>query len=535
MKNIYLTDEFKRIDALPRIDYQKVGTEWCARVQDALRTPRGTMVLKPWQAAALVYALEHGGLFTSAGVGAGKTLVSLLAPVMLDALRPLLMLPAAAREKTHAEIPGYRRHFTLHPYLQILSYEELSRLSGVDALYALRPDLIIADEAHRLKDLSTARGRRWARYFKDHPSTKLIAMTGTPTTTSVHEYAHHVRFALRDGAPLPRTHLELEDWAAVLDAKPRALVGPGPMRRWCEGGENVRQAWQRRLGETPGIILTTAPSSDAKINFERREIPVPRVIKEALAKLYSTWATPGGEECRYPMELWRHGRELSCGFYYRWVWPRGVINQRWMDARAAWFKFVRNTIKYGRLYDSPKAVENAVVAGALFSDEWCNWLDVRDEYVPVTTPVWLSDFLVDDVIAQARAPGRNALVWVEHSAFGARLRRKGFPYMGPEATQREIVEFPGSVAVSQKAHREIKNLQNRADNIVVSPSSSGAEWEQMIGRTHRQGQTADTVRVTVYAHTDAFRDSMQSAYDAALYMKDSMGQQQKILMGGFLG
>lgn len=538
------TPEFQRVDALPRIDFNVVGKDWQQNLQDALATPRGSMRLLPWQVAALVYTFQYGGLFTAAGVGAGKTLVSLLIPVIMGSLRPLLMLPAAAREKTYEEIPFYRRHFKLHTRLQIMSYEELSRINGVDALNALRPDIIICDEAHRLKALDAARTRRFMRYFKANPKTQFAGMSGTPTTTSLLEYAHFLRLALGVDAPVPRTQQELEMWADAVDKAPQRIMGSGALGRWCTGNENTQQGWQRRLGSTPGVILTTSSSSDAKIAFDTCTPAVPKNVSEAIKRLYNQWVTPGGEECRYAMELWRHGRELSCGFYYRWVWPKdrdGVeqVNTEWMLARAAWFKFVRRTIQYsgGRLHlDSPKAVENAIERGDVYSSEWGDWLAVRDEYKPVVEPVWISDFLVDNVIEEART--RNALVWVEHQAFGARLWRKGFPYLGPKATQREIVESQGSVALSQKAHREIKNLQNRCDNIVVSPSASGAEWEQMIGRTHRQGQKSRSVRVTTYAHTDPFRDSMASAHAAAQYMQDSMGQPQKLLMrtsqGGFL-
>lgn len=536
------TAEFQRIEDLPRVDFNVVGTEWRQNLQDALATSHGTMQLLPWQAAALVYTFQYGGLFTAAGVGAGKTLVSLLIPVIMGALRPLLMLPAAAREKTYDEIPMYRRHFKLHAHLQIMSYEELSRISGVDALNALRPDIIVCDEAHRLKALDAARTRRFTRYFKANPKVKFAGMSGTPTTTSLHEYAHFLRLALGADAPVPRTQHELDMWADAIDKAPQRIMQSGVLERWCEPGENVQQGWQRRLGSTPGIILTTSSSSDAKIQFDTRTPPVPENVAQAIKALYNKWVTPGGEECRYAMELWRHGRELSCGFYYRWVWPKdrcGVeqVNEEWMLARAAWFKFVRHVIQYNtsrakQPLDSPKAVENAVVNGDIYSDEYSNWMAIRDEYTPAVEPVWLNDFLVDDVIAEART--RNALVWVEHQAFGARLWRKGFPYLGPKATQREIVESRGSVALSQKAHCEIKNLQNRCDNIVVSPSASGAQWEQLIGRTHRQGQKSDTVRVTTYAHTHPFTDSMESAFAAAVYMQNSMGQPQKLLTGGFL-
>ena len=88
------TAEFDRIASLPVMDWESVAREYHQQLQDYLRLPNGSMQLHPWQVAALVYAFELRGVFVQAGVGAGKTLVSLLAPVVCEAQRPVLMLPA---------------------------------------------------------------------------------------------------------------------------------------------------------------------------------------------------------------------------------------------------------------------------------------------------------------------------------------------------------------------------------------------------------------------------------------------------------
>ena len=85
-------------------------------------------------------------------------------------------------------------------------------------------------------------------------------------------------------------------------------------------------------------------------------------------------------------------------------------------------------------------------------------------------------------------------------------------------------------AMSIRAHGVGKNLQHGWSNqLVVEPPSSGNVWEQLLGRTHRPGQQADTVRVTVYTHTPAFRDAVLKAKKDAHYIQDTTGSRQKLL------
>ena len=65
-----------------------------------LRTPGGTMRLRPVQAQALYEMHDYGGLFGPIRVSGGKTLITLLAALVLEAQRPMLIVPAALIEKT---------------------------------------------------------------------------------------------------------------------------------------------------------------------------------------------------------------------------------------------------------------------------------------------------------------------------------------------------------------------------------------------------------------------------------------------------
>src|SRR5690606_28808723 len=102
--------------------------------------------------------------------GAGKTLISYLAPCILDAKRPLLILPAKLKEKTRREFRTLAYHWRgPHPdAFRIESYELLGRMNAGNKLddkgrvvrpgflERYNPDLIILDEFHKAKNIRGA-------------------------------------------------------------------------------------------------------------------------------------------------------------------------------------------------------------------------------------------------------------------------------------------------------------------------------------------------------------------------------------------
>ena len=78
------------------------------------------MQLRPRQAIALYEALQMGGMFGALSVGAGKTLVSFLLPSILEAMRPVLLLPAGLIEKTWHDRKILAEHWNIPTNLQII-------------------------------------------------------------------------------------------------------------------------------------------------------------------------------------------------------------------------------------------------------------------------------------------------------------------------------------------------------------------------------------------------------------------------------
>lgn len=521
--------EFRRIEALPR---RLSPTIDLIKLTQYLKTPGGTQTLRLNQAEVLADLYDFGGAFGMQGVGAGKTLVSLLAPVVMEAKRPVLLVPASLKYKTEAQdIPFYRQHWRLHPDLRVLSNQTLQTLQNKDLLKRFMPDLLILDEAHEYRNRKAARTKRLLGYLKENPETKLLVLSGTLTKRSIQDYWHLLKHALPRQCPLPLHWQELVEWSEALDQDipDHRRRAPGALMRFCENGENVRQGFRRRLVETPGVVATVESSCDASLNLTQRRTPVvPAVVVQAFDALRRTATTPSGDELTDQMNVWRRCKELAYGFYYRWVWPDGRPDGDWLEARKNWRRFVRKTIEHNRRgLDSEKGVRDAVAAGVIECEDYAPWAAVRERWKPhpPREAVWISDYLLAD--AQEWLAEHHGLVWVEHDAVGRRLEKvTGYPYFG--AGDDRIVTHKGPCIASVHAHGKGQNLQRYTRMLMLACPSGGDVWEQLVGRSHRQGQEADEVDFEVYLHCRELWQAFEKARGDSRYIEDSMGQKQKL-------
>ena len=164
------------------------------------------------------------------------------------------------------------------------------------------------------------------------------------------------------------------------------------------------------------------------------------------------------------------------------------------------------------------------------AESWPDWFEVRDKVEPESEAVWLSDFAAEDCVKWAK---ENAgIVWYGHRSFGARVAKLGnlsFFGAGTDASL-QILQESGkrSIVASIKAHGTGKNLQVFNQNLIANPPSDGGAWEQLLGRTHRFGQTKD-VTTYVYRHTPELKDCISNAESYANYTYGITGQAQKLL------
>jgi hypothetical protein len=359
------TPEFARIMNIPvrELDLEDVTDLTCI-----FRKAGGTMDLHPIQSAALIEAYYANGLFGAIVVGGGKTLISLLLAEAMDSKRTVLIVPAQLRDQLAREIDEvYGPHFNLplERIVRILSYSELSLAKNTDLLDELDADLIVLDEAHKLANPNSARTKRFRRYMRESPHCRLAALSGTMTGRSIIDYAHILELCLRKNSPLPKDHEELKLWAGALDVKPPRPIDPGALRLFLapEDGDNVRLGFRRRLTSTLGVVATQKPSLDTSLIVT----PVtpdyfPEEVQEALDEVGETWEY-NGEVFASPVSYWRFCRQMSNGFYYRWVWPNGAPDEKdieWLEARASWKRATREKLKTAGVgMDSELLLNNA--------------------------------------------------------------------------------------------------------------------------------------------------------------------------------
>lgn len=545
--------DLDRICALPRRPLEaseEKAREWTER----LRRPGGSMALRPIQAAALEEAVIAGGLLGLIGVGFGKTLLSLLLPTVWESQNAVLLMPPKLKVKLFdLEYPELSKHWKLpnlvgHPLqytdtkavLHVVAYSELSSAKRADVLERLQPDAVVCDEGHSLRHSSAARTKRFRRYFRGR-RVRCAVLSGSLTSGSVNDFAHLSAIALGSNSPLPHDWNELQSWSYALDASDFPSPG-GELRRLCAPGEDTRSGFRRRLVETPGVVATTTNDPGMSLVFDRRELNTPPIVLEALERLRNGWVRPDGVPLKEAIEVYAASRQLACGFYYRTIFPRNepaALRREWLDTRRAYFSEVRERLNYSiKGQDSYLLLWNAAEAGKWRSEHFAAWKAIKDAVEPDTETVWLDKFLVNAAIAWAlEKPG---IVWVESEAVRAAEeigREAGIPvYAGGDADTKALHAENGkrSVVCAIKAFKEGENLQMFSRNLITTPPASGALLEQVIGRTHRPGQTADEVTVDFFLHTPELVKALKDAREKAAAISDLTMNAQKLVVGNWL-
>lgn len=568
-KGVQKTAELERIVAIPRRAELSEATsldEVIRLIRDTYGMPSGTMNVRALQAVSLVELNDHRGLLAPQRVGAGKTLTTYLAPSVIEAKRPLLLVPAKLKSKTITEFAALKKHWQPPRNLKILSYEILGREDGDKLLTDANPDLIIADECQRLKNLRAAVTRRVKRWMDNHPETVMVALSGTLTTRSLKDYAHLAAWCLPNHAPVPQRYNELMEWSQAVDRKlaegverlqPGALeVLYGPAEReLAANGETlaaVRTAYRKRLVETPGVVATAdGPFADCSLGIEGIVLETKsQDVLDAVAKARVDFELPTGEIILGPTDLWRHVRELALGFYYRWD-PSAPID--WLIPRRMWGVALRHILGTNhRGLDSELPVKRAVERGEydgkfvidngrkVFEESidelYSAWKAVEKDFVPNTVPVWLDDSVLRFVMKRMDE-NPDEIVWTEHVAFAERLAElTGAPYYsrkGVDAkTKRSIMQHDvkkhGAAIASIATCGEGFNLQAWNKGLIVSGPPNGGALEQLLGRMHRDGQEAEEVWYTWLFTSIEQWEGYAAAVEDAVYMQDSTGQAQKL-------
>lgn len=535
--------EFRRVLGLPRRTAPPSGAE---RLTELFRLPGHNVALRPVQAQALAELHLVGGLLGLIRVGGGKTLITYLAPSMLDVQRPLLLIPAKLRCKTErdfAELSNMWRQPCVSMHIE--SYERLGRAQWARFLDTYQPDMIIADEAHKLVNVNAAVTRRVGRYMSARPQTHFLALSGTITKRSLLDFAHLAEWALGDGAPVPLEYKDLWEWCLAVDEESLVIqkgwssrYAPGVLVEFAKNDENssgdcdcggsiveVRQGLRRRIVETPGVVATAESPIDASLVLDDwwRDFKMSWEVQQAYERLRAEWVLPGGQLLMSAADVWRHSIEMVMGFYYLW---EPTPPKWWLEPRQKWASFVRKILGHSRILDSELQVARMYAQSKLYLD----WAAVRYEYQPTVIAVWLDEQVVQKAVEWVF--DAEGIAWVQHNAFAEKLEQYGVPYYGRMGKRRDgalIEDATGGIAASIEANKEGRNLQRYNRNLVLTPPSTGLGWEQLLGRTHRDGQMADEVSVEIFFGCKENINAFIQAKSDAEYQHGLTGSPQKLL------
>lgn len=536
-----------------RIAQLPISSPDFADCTEMLKKPDGSMKLFPLQSAALNEAAKTGGGVFMLGCGVGKTLISLLLAPRMGCVRPLLLIPASLREKTVAEAAKYATHFSF-PMPELLNYEMLSRPKGISSLKDYAPDLIICDEAHMVKDINSTRTQRLGLYLMENPSTKLVCMSGTLFNKSVADFAHLSDWALEGLSPVPRNHRDVYMWDALLRGEAEAYMHTlfNPMySAWGRAG--AREAVFNRLKSAQGVLLTLDEAVPCSLNITLRNVKLPDNLRKAIndavnveGPMTSILQNAGIEDIdklTASQHLWDNPdsvmlhalSQMASGLLYFWEWENGVPDKEWLESRKKWRKAVRTILELSiEGFDSPSLIfdgfeELPAEVQHHYGDAYTSWDQERVKPEPPRGVVWISEYLIDDVEKWISTQKEPVLIWVDNIAFATKLSdRLGVPYYGGGV--QFDTENPHTCVLSIASHGTGKNLQAWSNNLVVAAIASPQIYEQMIARTHRTGQQADTVNFTFYNHS-VFGAAFNSGVRQAIVVGETTGQKQRIVYG----
>ena len=124
---------------------------------------------------------------------------------------------------------------------------------------------------------------------------------------------------------------------------------------------------------------------------------------------------------------------------------------------------------------------------------YVQWLKQKQKPLPPVGVKWFSQYFLRLIITWARAQEEPPLIWYEHTALAHALCQiTGWPLYSTGKKHDEAlaeVKVPHTAVISIRAHSAGKNLQVWGNHYVAHPLSDGARWEQLLGRSQRQGQT----------------------------------------------
>lgn len=537
-----------------------------------------TIELRDIQVDALLTVFFQEAGFFPIGVGWGKTIISVFSHIVGESKRCLLFVPSKlVKQLTEVDIPwmeyefgedvdwcclsghhiSERKDMMDKCRLTIIPYSLLSQPDAWDLLDASNADMVVSDECHLLKRKSSARTKRVLGFLREHPEIRFIPMSGTITRNSLLDYWHLISRATGDKNPLPKTFAQTCSWEEVI-----GVVGDYPVYKirdleflagWygeqiqqlpqARGISFYREAIKYRIQSSPMVNATADQSCDASIEIETIPLTPGKVLKDAIKTLGESWVDPNGDEIADQIVFNQRNAQLHSGFFYRLVWPEGT--PEWMihahEAKNELLSEMRSWFKGGlrKGHDTPMLVFKSLKARSEYVrklqpayDLWHRILNGREPHKRDQILEWVDPFKITAAVSWARKE-KIGIIWYKWDAVGELLRDKipGAEYC--PAGCKEVKLLQEKVLICSIAHGVGKNLQHHNKQLFVDVPRAGLDWEQNLGRTHRQGQKEDTVFADVLIGGSHDDKGLCNSIEQARYLDQTGSGAQKLLIADY--
>lgn len=466
--------------------------------------------------------------------------------------------------------------------LFLLPYSQLSTRQTDDVLARIKPDLVIADEVHHLKNKGSARTKRILRYIDDS-GCDFVGLSGTITSKSLGDYAHLMKRVLRNSSPLPLPAGLVTEWGQVLDAGSQPsekLMRPLlPLLEWARKQDprepyditvtGFRKAYRFRRTHTVGVVaagdqdigtsLVIANDAGAGEPDEATKLLMDDVSKN--------WTTPGGDEIDHAIHKFKWLYELSAGFYNELSWPvpaalaikKGISedaatdlvlrSKRWharhqdyVKASREWLgDFPRVGMDTPFLLASEIAKHGSKNVGERLYGFWraAKDIDFPERLERDSRAVRLCDYKIKAAVAWAKQH-QHGILWVYHQEIGEWLHEAlvaaGIPAIHAPAGElhdRALLACTGKelVVASMPAHGFGKNLQLFSNAYFVQWPRAASMAEQTLGRLHRLGQAADELTMWTNRATEFDAQCFFATLVDAIYVHQTVGRQKLVYAG----
>lgn len=347
-----------------------------------------------------------------------------------------------------------------------------------------------------------------------------------------------------------------------------------PDEEFPEITSGFRKAYKKRLVSVPGVVAT----GDAEIGTSLVLVNRSVAPEESAASSVEGWSelnrlieqvedlylTPNGDEIEHAIHSFKWKYELTAGFYNELIWPEPKDQKEATDIERAQRhhaakqdysrvlrRFLTDDARPG--YDTPMLVglnisqHGAKYVGGELASLWHRMKGMEFEGMPqrIRRQVRVCPYKKDAAVKWASCldRGEGGLIWIWHQEIGKwiyeGLQEAGVPakYAQAGRSYDDMILNPKNqdkvIVASMAAHGIGKNLQAFQNQLFAQWPRPATDAEQVIGRTHRNGQMADELQVYTLNSIPFDHEVFAACLNDSLYIQQTTGSRQKLIIASY--